>query len=74
VYYAATLLLEVGWLQMAFHYLTVWLKRSIGRFRRRHHTQQGYAPTDSDSVAEGAEDEDVQEERMALQQTGQLPF
>lgn len=66
-YYAATLLLEVGWLQIAYHYITLWMKKSVGRFRQRHHTQQGYEQTESDSAAEGAEDEDVQEERVAVQ-------
>ena len=66
-YYAATLLLEVGWLQIAYHYITVWLKKRLAGLRRRHHSQAGYEQTSSDSAAEGAEDEDVQEERLAVQ-------
>ena len=66
-YYAATLLLEVGWLQIAYHYITVWLKKRLVGLRRRHHSQGGYEQTSSDSAAEAAEDEDVQEERLALQ-------
>lgn len=66
-YYAATLLLEVGWLQIAYHYITVWLKNRLAGLRRRHHSQAGYEQTSSDSAAEGAEDEDVQEERLAVQ-------
>jgi len=72
-YYAATLLLEVGWLQIAYHYITVWLKKRLTGLRRRHHSQGGYEQTSSDSAAEAAEDEDVQEERLALQ-SGQAPL
>ncbi len=72
-YYAATLLLEVGWLQIAYHYITVWLKKRLAGLRQRHHSQGGYEQTSSDSAAEGAEDEDVQEERLALQ-SGKAPL
>lgn len=66
-YYAATLLLEVGWLQIAYHYITVWLKKRLTGLRRRNLSQGEYEQTNSDSAAEAAEDEDVQEERLALQ-------
>ena len=72
-YYAATLLLEVGWLQIAYHFITVWLKKRLAGLRRRHHSQGGYEQTSSDSAAEGAEDEDVQDERLALQ-SGKAPL
>ena len=66
-YYAATLMLEIGWLQRAYHYTTVWLKKSMGRLVQRRHTQQGYEATAADAAAEAPEDEDVQEERTAVQ-------
>ena len=65
-YYAATLLLEVGWLQRAYHYASVWLKKSVMRLKQLRHSQQGYQQTESDP-AEAAEDEDVREERLAVQ-------
>ena len=71
-YYAATLLLEVGWLQIASHSITTWLKKRFSQLRQRRLTQQGYEQTASDSAAEAAEDEDVQEERIALQTGMQL--
>lgn len=66
-YYSATLLLEIGWLQRAYHYATVWAKKSIARLKQLRHSQQGYEQTASDSTAERGEDEDVQEERLAVQ-------
>ena len=66
-YYAATLLLEVGWLQIAYHAISTWLKKRFSQLQQRRLTQQGYEQTASDSAAEAAEDEDVQEERIALQ-------
>lgn len=64
-YFAATLLLEVGWLQRAYHYTAVWMRKGAARMWQSRHGRQGYEQTDSD--AEVTEDEDVQEERLAVQ-------
>ena len=62
-----TLLLEVGWLQRVYHYTAVWMKKSVSKLRQLRHGQQGYEQTETNSAAEDAEDEDVQEERLAVQ-------
>lgn len=71
-YYAATLLLEVGWLQASHHTLAIWLKKRVSELKQRRWTQQGYAPAHPDADVEAAEDEDedVREERAALQTGG----
>ena len=43
------------------------MKKTTARLRQLRHGQQGYEQTESDPAAEGAEDEDVQEERLAVQ-------
>lgn len=66
-YFAATLLLEVGWLQRAYHYTAVRMRKGAARMWQLRHGRQGYEQTDSGPDAEGTEDEDVQEERLAVQ-------
>ena len=66
-YFAATLLLEVGWLQRAFHYTAVRVRRGIARLGQLRRGRQGYEQTDSGPDAESTEDEDVREERLAVQ-------
>lgn len=72
-FYAVTLLLEVGWLQRVYHYTAVWMKKSVSKLRQLRHGQQGYEQTETNSAAEDAEDEDVQEERLAVQAGDALP-
>lgn len=67
VYFAATLLMETGWLQWGFHLSQGWLKKTTSRLLSRRRSQQGYEQTQTDAVGEVAEDEDVREEREALQ-------
>ena len=43
------------------------MKKSVSKLRQLRHVQQGYEQTESGSVAE---DEDVQEERLAVQAGG----
>ena len=67
VYFLATLLVESGWLQWSYHRACSWVKKSSARILQRQHSRQGYEHTLSEAADEGIEDEDVREERQALQ-------
>ena len=67
VFFAATLLMETGWLQWSFHQLQGWMKKTTSRVLKRSRTRQGYKQTQVEADGDGAEDEDVREEREALQ-------
>ena len=59
--------METGWLQWSFHQLQGWMKKTSSRVLKRSRTRQGYEQTQAEADGEGAEDEDVREEREALQ-------
>ena len=65
--------METGWLQWGYHQAHSWGKKTTARLLRRQHSRQGYEQTSAEPLDEGTEDEDVREERQALQAGGHQP-
>ena len=63
--------METGWLQWSFHQLQGWIKKTTSRVFKRCRSQ-GYEQTQAEDDREHAEDEDVREERQALQAGWQI--